>query len=106
MDDTRFDRLTRALVAGSAPRRGALRVLGGLGAALLAARPGLASARVGDEGNTGSCRATGDVCNADADCCSNRCTGGRCLCKGRGGRCEVDRACCSGRCRKQRGRCA
>ena len=105
MDGERFDAMTRSWAA-SAARRGALRLLaaGALGAIL--ARPRGVAAQVGIAANTGSCRATGDVCDGDKDCCSERCEGGRCQCRRRGAACAVDRACCSGRCRKRKGRCA
>ena len=105
MDGERFDRIARALGA-TPPRRGALRLLaaGALGAIL--ARPRGAVVQVGIAANTGSCRATGDVCDGDKDCCSQRCEGGRCQCRKRGAACTVDRACCSGRCRKRKRRCA
>ena len=106
MDDRRFDALTRALAAGTASRRAALRLLLGGGLAAGLARPRGAAAQVGIAANKGSCRAPGDVCDGDADCCSERCEAGRCLCRKRGAACDVDRACCSGRCRKRKGRCA
>ena len=105
MDGERFDRIARAL--GTTPsRRGALRLLaaGALGALL--ALPRAAAAQLGTEANAGSCRAPGDLCDGDADCCSERCRNGRCLCRRRGAACAVARACCSGRCRTRSGRCA
>lgn len=109
MDGRRFDRLTKALVAGSGSRsrRTVLHLLGG--AALTAAvgrTPGAAADPIAAAGTTGSCRATGDACTGDNDCCSERCRSGHCQCRGRGAACTVDRACCSGRCRKRKGRCA
>jgi hypothetical protein len=111
MDAERFDALTRTL--GCTTRRSTLRLLaagtlGGLATAVLAAgtRTTTGAAPVGTAANRGSCRASGDVCNGDADCCSRHCRGGRCQCNRRGGHCAVDRACCSGRCRKHKERCA
>jgi hypothetical protein len=107
MDGHRFDILTKTLARGPATRRRVVGVLGGLAAAVLAAGTRTtAAAPVGTAANRGSCRASGDICNGDADCCSRHCRGGRCQCNRRGGFCEVDRACCSGRCRKRKERCA
>jgi hypothetical protein len=108
MDGERFDTLVKNLAWGPASRRTVVRVLGGLGAAVLAAgtRTTAGAAPMGTAANTGSCRAAGEVCNGDADCCSRHCRGGRCQCNRRGGHCAVDRACCSGRCRKHKERCA
>ena len=105
MDGARFDPIARAL--GATPsRRGALRLLAGGALGSLLALPRVAAAQVWSEANAGSCRAPGDLCNGDGDCCSERCRAGRCLCRRRGATCAVDRACCSGRCRKRTGRCA
>ena len=109
MDDNRFDTLVKALARGPASRRDALRRLGSLGGAVLGSLAWsleAAAAPVETSANRGSCRATSDHCNGDADCCSRHCRGGRCQCNRRGGYCEVDRACCSGRCRKRKERCA
>jgi hypothetical protein len=110
MDDDRFDTLVKELARGPASRRTMVRLLGGLGGAGLSAAvarsPETAAAPIETAANRGSCRATGDHCNGDADCCSRHCRGGRCQCNRRGGHCEVDRACCSGRCRRRKERCA
>ena len=107
MDPHRFDSLTKALTRTPASRRTVVRVLGGLTAAVLTAGTRTtAAAPIETAANKGSCRASGDICNGDADCCSRHCRGGRCQCNRRGGFCEVDRACCSGRCRKRKERCA
>ena len=104
MDGERFDAIAK--VTATASRRGALRLLaGGLLTAVLA-RPRAAAGQLGTAANAGSCRAPGDICDGDADCCSERCRSGRCLCRRRGAACEVDRACCSDRCRQRTGRCA
>ena len=108
MDPRGFDALTRKLATG-ASRRTALRAIagGGLASALALIGGRGAAAPLETAGhNPGTCRAPGDVCNGDADCCSERCSTGRCLCRRRGAYCEVDRACCSGRCRKRKNRCA
>ena len=110
MDGHRFDALVKELARGASSRRTVVRVLGGLGgvglSAVVARHPAASAAPLETAANTGSCRATGDICNGDADCCSRHCRGGRCQCNRRGGHCEVDRACCSGRCRKRKERCA
>ncbi|CAA9582508.1 MAG: hypothetical protein AVDCRST_MAG19-4204 [uncultured Thermomicrobiales bacterium] len=74
MDDRRFDDLARALSGGPAPRRAALRLLGGgaLGGLL---------AVLGREDAAAACRAPSKVCARDSQCCSKRCSRkGRCLC--------------------------
>ena len=108
MDPRGFDALTRKLATG-ASRRTALRAIagGGLASALaLIGGRGAAAQDIGTAADEGTCRAPGDNCSGDVDCCSERCSSGRCLCRRRGAFCEVDRACCSGRCRKARNRCA
>ena len=104
MDATRFDELARKLAAG-ATRRGALRAAAGgaIAAALAAMRPAAA------EAGAPTCRAYGDVCDRDRECCSQRCSG-RCECRRRGANCvfdgrRLDEACCTRRCRAN-GRCA
>ena len=104
MDGERFDAIAKWL-AGTASRRGALRLLA-VGLAAVLARPRAAAGQLGTAANAGSCRAPGDICDGDADCCSERCRSGRCLCRRRGAACAADRACCSGRCRQRTGRCA
>jgi hypothetical protein len=46
------------------------------------------------------CRANGDTCSTDGDCCSGTCMGGSCepppQCVGRGGSCGTNADCCSG----------
>ena len=105
MDAEHFDRIARAL-STTPSRRGSLRLLAGAALGGLLALPRGAAAQVWSESNAGSCRAPGDICDGDADCCSERCRSGRCLCRRRGAACEVDRACCSDRCRQRTGRCA
>ena len=105
MDGERFDALAKA-AAGTASRRGALRLLAGGALAAILARPRAVAGQLGIAANAGSCRAPGDLCDDDADCCSERCRNGRCRCRRRGASCAVDRACCSGRCRRSTGRCA
>jgi len=102
MDQAGFDRLARRL-AGD--RRGILKAATGGALAAVAAL-----ARPGGEAMALSCRGFGDACKRDRQCCSERCTAGRCGCRAPGGNCvvdgrRVDRACCSNRC-QQNGRCA
>ena len=94
MDGWRFDTLVRTL-ADVAPRRGVVKALAG---AIVA---GLLTAA---DSEAADCRGTDDICERDAQCCSDRCAGGRCDCRRRGARCGRDRECCSRLC-SFRGRC-
>jgi len=75
MDAHPVDRIARDLATGSAPapsRRRLLRLAAGAVPLLLGARFGAAGAAAG------TCRATGQRCGVDPDCCSARCEDGRC----------------------------
>jgi hypothetical protein len=70
-----FDELARALASGQSKRRAWWRFAGGVAGGILATlAPGLASAD--------QCKAAGQPCKQDAQCCSGVCCGNVCCASG------------------------
>jgi hypothetical protein len=86
MDAGRFDRWTKALVAGCS-RRVALRaVTSGAAAAGLT--------RLGWEEAAAACKQPGKPCDKAKDCCHKLCKRGKCRCKQLRRRCDSSVTCC------------
>jgi hypothetical protein len=125
MDECRFDNWTRMLGAIQ-DRRTALKDVVAAGAALVSlARLDLGLAQE-DEVTIEGCRLTGNRCDRNKQCCSNKCnrkrrkrrkhkdgdhkrrrrrSTGTCGCLGNGKKCRKDAACCKGRCDVNDRRC-
>ena len=104
MEEREFAELSKAVAAAESRRTMLTVVVAGLSGALLGLVPRRAAAQVGDEA-FGYCHLPGKNCKDPTQCCSGRCTKGKCGCNPHGRPCfsKVGIVCCSQRCRK--GRC-
>ena len=88
MDQRAFDEITKSLSSCDAPRRTVVK--GGAGAVLAALLGafGVQSALAG-------CAKKGKKCDKNGDCCSKRCSSGKCKCSRPGAKCKKNKDCCN-----------
>ncbi|HEY0322715.1 MAG TPA: PqqD family peptide modification chaperone [Pyrinomonadaceae bacterium] len=76
-----------------------------LGLATITALPFILTIVAPEEASAASCRATGNSCAVNAQCCSGLCISGTCACLGQNFPCTTDAQCCSNRCASANNKC-
>jgi hypothetical protein len=86
--ESSFDELARGLASGSISRGRALRLMGAALVGGTLASVGFGGVAVADDG----CKPTAKKCNKNAQCCSGKCSGGKCAA------CATGQVLCNGNC--------